>query len=121
MVLATSAALAAPLLGMAKLNSFGILLHGPGKAGKSTMLLAAGSVTGYSRERDLPNFRATDAGFGEIPAAFNNSFLPMNELALLKGSAKEKRYRFREFTYSFAEGHGTTYSNLAPIDRAEIH
>ena len=116
MVLAISAALAAPLLGMAKLNSFGILVHGPGKAGKSTMLLAAGSVTGYSRERDLPNFRATDAGFGEIPAAFNDSFLPMNELALLKGSAKEKRYRFRDFTYSFAEGHGTTYSNLAPID-----
>ena len=44
------------------------------------MLLAAASVIGYGREQDLPNFRATDAAFGEIPAAFNDSFLPLNEL-----------------------------------------
>jgi putative DNA primase/helicase len=116
MVFAISAALAAPLLGMAKLPSFGILVHGPGKAGKSTMLLAAASVTGYGREQDLPNFRATDAAFGEIPAAFNDSMLPLNELGLLKGSAAEKRHRLRDFTYGFAEGRGTTYSKLAPME-----
>jgi putative DNA primase/helicase len=116
MVLSISAALAAPLLSMAKLPSFGILVHGPGKAGKSTMLLAAASVTGYGREQDLPNFRATDAAFGEIPAAFNDSLLPLNELGLLKGSAAEKYLRLRDFTYGFAEGRGTTYSKLAPID-----
>jgi putative DNA primase/helicase len=116
MVFAISAALAAPLLGMAKLNSFGILFHGPGKAGKSTMLLAAASVTGYGLEQDLPNFRATDAAFGEIPAAFNDSLLPLNELGLLKGSTTEKYHRLRDFTYGFAAGRGTTYSKLAPID-----
>ena len=31
---------------------------------------------------DLPNFRATDAAFGEIPAAFNDTLLPLNELGL---------------------------------------
>jgi putative DNA primase/helicase len=116
MLFAISAAVAAPLLGMAKLPSFGILVHGPGKAGKSTVLLAAASVTGYGREQDLPNFRATDAAFGEIPAAFNDSLLPLNELGLLKGSAAEKYLRLRDFTYGFAEGRGTTYSKLAPID-----
>jgi putative DNA primase/helicase len=116
MVFAISAAVAAPLLGMAQLPSFGINVHGPGKAGKSTMLLAAASVIGYGREQELPNFRATDSAFGEIPAAFNDSFLPLNELGLLKGSATEKYHRFRDLTYGFAEGHGTTYSNLAPID-----
>jgi putative DNA primase/helicase len=116
MVFGISAALAAPLLGMAHLSSFGILVHGPGKVAKSTMLLAAASVVGYGWERDLPNFRATDAAFGEIPAAFNDSLLPLNELGLLKGSAAEKRHRLRDLAYGFAEGRGTTYSKLAPID-----
>jgi Domain of unknown function (DUF927) len=117
MVFAISAALAAPLLGMAHLPSFGILVHGDGKVGKSTMLVAAASVGGYGRERDLPNFRATDTAFGEIPAAFNDSLLPLNELGLLKGSTTEKYHRLRDFTYGFAEGRGTTYSKLVPIDR----
>jgi putative DNA primase/helicase len=115
MVFGISAALAAPLLAMARLHSFGILVHGPGKAGKSTMLVAAASVGGYGQERDLPNFRASDAAFGEIPAAFNDSLLPLNELGLLKGSSTEKYHRLRDFTYGFAEGRGTTYSKLAPI------
>src|ERR1700730_1484699 len=115
MLFAISAAVAAPLLGMAKLPSFGVLVHGPGKAGKSTMLLAAASVGGYGQERDLPNFRATDAAFGEIPAAFNDTLLPLNELGLLKGSAGERRQSLRDLTYGFAEGRGTTYSKLAPI------
>jgi hypothetical protein len=116
MVLSISVAFAAPLLPMAKLNSFGILLHGRGKAGKSTILLAGASVIGYGLEDDLPNFRATDAAFGELPAAFNHSLAPLNEFALLKGSGTEKYHRLRDLTYGFAEGRGTTYSKLAPID-----
>jgi len=118
MVLGISAALAAPLLRIARLHSFGILVHGRGKAGKSTMLVAAASVGGYGREQDLPNFRASDAAFGEIPAAFNDSLLPLNELGLLKGSASQKYLRLRDLTYGFAEGRGTTYSQLAPIAQA---
>jgi Domain of unknown function (DUF927) len=120
MVFAISAALAAPLLRMAKLHSFGILVHGPGKAGKSTMLVAAASVGGYGREKDLPNFRTTDTALGEIPAAFNDSLMPLNELALLKGSATDKYLRLRDFAYGFAEGRGTTYSKLAPMAEAGL-
>jgi hypothetical protein len=118
MVLGISAALGAPLLNIARLNSFGILVHGPGKSAKSTMLLAAGSVLGYGSERDLPNFRTTDPAFGEIPVDFNDSLLPLNELGLLKGSAAVRRQRLRDLTYGFAEGHGTTYSKWAPIEKA---
>jgi hypothetical protein len=120
MVFGISAALAAPLLRMAKLPSFGILVRARGKAGKSTMLLAAASIIGYRREQDLPNFRATDAALGEIPAAFNDSLMPLNELGLLKGSATEKYLRLRDFTYGSAEGRGTTYSKLAPIAEASV-
>jgi putative DNA primase/helicase len=119
LVLGICMALAAPLIGFADLNSFGVLVHGPGKAGKSTLLVAAGSVVGFASERDLPNFRTTDAALGEIPAAFNDMLLPMNELSLLKGHNAERSERIRDFSYGLAEGRGTTYSKLAPINVAE--
>jgi hypothetical protein len=105
-------ALAALLLEFLDFHSFGILLSGPSKTGKSTALLVAGSVMGISREEDLPNFRTTDAAFGELPAAFNDLLMPINELGLFKGSAKERFERVRDLAYRFAEGRGTTYSKF---------
>jgi len=116
MVLGICTSLAAPLLDFVGLNSFGILVHGPGKAGKSTMLLVAGSAIGFASERDLPNFRSTDAALGEMPASFNDMSLPMNELGLLKGGTTERSDRIRDLTYGFAEGQGTTYSKFALIN-----
>jgi putative DNA primase/helicase len=121
MVLAISAALAAPLLDFVDLNSFGILIHGPGKAGKSTLLVLAGSVIGFAYERDLPNFRSTDAAFGEIPSSFNDMLLPVNELGLLKGNPKERSERIRDLSFGIAEGRGTTYSKLAPINKSNAN
>jgi hypothetical protein len=118
MVLGICMSLAAPLLDFAGLNSFGILVHGPGKTGKSTMLLVAGSVIGFATERDLPNFRSTDAALGEMPASFNDMLLPMNELGLLKGGTTERSERIRDLTYGFAEGRGTTYSKFALINKS---
>jgi putative DNA primase/helicase len=118
MVLGICTSLAAPLLDCAGLNSFGILVHGPGKAGKSTMLLVAGSIIGFATERDLPNFRSTDAALGEMPASFNDMLLPMNELGLLKGGTTERSERIRDLTYGFAEGRGTTYSKFVPINKS---
>ena len=116
MVLGICMALAAPLLDFLDFHSFGILLSGPSKAGKSTALVVAGSVSGIAREEDLPNFRTTDAAFGEIPAAFNNTLLPVNELGLLKGSARTRQERLRDFSYGLAEGRGTTYSKFVSHD-----
>ena len=109
-------ALAAPLLDFLDFPSFAILLSGPSKAAKSTALVAAGSIIGIAREKDLPNFRTTDAALGELPAAFNDMAMPINELGLLKGSVNDRYGRIRDFSYGLAEGRGTTYSAFVPRD-----
>ena len=109
-------ALAAPLLDFLNFHSFGILLSGPSKAGKSTALVAAGSVIGFAREKELPNFRTTDPALGELPASFNDMVVPLNELGLLKGSATTRYERIRDLAYGFAEGRGTTYSKFVTYD-----
>lgn len=109
-------ALAAPLLDFLRYHSFGDLLSGPSKAGKSTAVLVAGSVIGIGQEENLPNFRTTDPALGELPATFNNMLMPINELGLLKGSAKDRHQRTRDFSYGFAEGRGTTYSKFVSHD-----
>jgi putative DNA primase/helicase len=116
MVLGICMALAAPLLDFLNFHPFGILLSGISKAGKSTDLVVAGSVIGIAREEDLPNFRTTDPAFGELPAAFNDMLMPLNELGLLKGSAKDRRQRTRDLSYGFAEGRGTRYSKFVSHD-----
>lgn len=116
-VFATCTAFAAPLLRFANLNSFGVQLSGPPKTGKSTGLMVGASVIGFRRERDLPNFRVTDAALGEIPAEYNDSILPLNELALLKGRKSE---RLRDLAYGLAEGTGTAYSNFVVPGKATL-
>jgi putative DNA primase/helicase len=118
MVLAISAAFAAPLLRLVDKSSFAVFLTGASKMGKSTVTLAAGSVIGLATEDDLPNFRTTDAAFGELPRDFNDSVMPLNEFGLLKGTANERRQRQRELAYGFAEGRGTTYSRFVPVEKS---
>ncbi len=113
MVFGICCALAAPLLRPAKLGSFGVLISGPSKVGKSTLLVAAASVIGIGQEKDLSNFKTTPAAFGELPALFNDSLLPLNELALLNGGASERYEKLRDLAYGIAEGRGKTYSDLA--------
>ena len=115
-VLGICMALAAPLLDFLDFHSFGILLSGTSKAGKSTALVVAGSVIGFAREKDLPNFRTTDTALGELPASFNDMVVPLNELGLLKGSATSRHERTRDWAYGFAEGRGTMYSKFVTHD-----
>ena len=110
--------LAAPLLDFVDFHPFGILLSGPSKSGKSTVLVVSGSVIGISAERCLPNFRATDAALSELPSDFNDMIFPINELGLLKGKAKDRHERIRDLSYGFAEGRGTTYSKRVPANAA---
>jgi hypothetical protein len=116
MVLGICMALAAPLLDFMDFHSFGILLADQSKAAKSTGLVVVGSVIGITGEEELPNFRTTDTALGELPAAFNDMVMPINELGLLKGSAKDRYERMRDLAYGFAEGRGTTYSKFVPHD-----
>lgn len=115
-VLGICMALASPLLDIVDYHSFGILLSGHSKAGKSTALVVAASVIGFASEKDLPNFRTTDTGLGELPSSFNDMLVPLNELGLLKGTAKNRYERIRDWAYGFAEGRGTTYSKFVTHD-----
>jgi putative DNA primase/helicase len=119
MVLAICAGFAAPLLRLTGMSSFAIYLSGTAKSGKSTLTVAAGSVMGLAREDDLPNFRTTDAALGELPMAFNDSLLPLNELGLMKGSRNQRRNRHRDLTYGLAEGRDTTRSRLFLMGKSD--
>ena len=120
MVLGICMDLAAPLLDLVDFHSFGILLSDRSKAAKSTGLVVVGSVIGITGEEDLPNFRTTDTALGELPAAFNDMVMPINELGLLKGSAKDRYERMRDLAYGFAEGRGTTYSKFVSHDNGNF-
>jgi putative DNA primase/helicase len=113
LVFGICAALAAPLLRPAGVPSSGYLLCGESKIGKSTVLVVAGSVIGFGREQDLPNFTRTDAAFDDLRSLFDDSLIPINELGLLKGSKSERNRRGTEFAYQIGEGCGTTYSKYA--------
>ena len=110
MVLGMCAAFAATLLEAAGQSLFGVQISGKTKTAKSTATLAAASVTGFARESDLPNFRTTDAALGELPAEFNDSLFPLNELGLLKGHNRGRQDRMHDLAYGLAEGSGTAYS-----------
>lgn len=110
MVAAVTAALAAPLLKRVNLPSFTIHIYGKSRAGKSSAILAGASIIGFRQESDLPNFRGTETAWEEIPAAFNDMFLPINELGLLKGTAAQRYQALVDVTYGIAENRGKTLS-----------
>ena len=118
MVCGICASFAAVTLDFVGLPSFMINVCGAPKTAKSTALLVASSVYSYGHGKDLPNFRTTDAAFGEIPAAFNHMMLPVNELGLLTGSRANRYDRLRDLAYGFSEGNGTTYSEKYLIGSA---
>ncbi len=113
MVCAISATFAGPLLKPAGMHPFGLMMYGPSKAGKSTLLVSAGSVIGFRDELSLPNFRATATALAELPASFNDMALLLNEFGAVRGGNADLREILRVMSYGLAEGRGTQYSSLA--------
>jgi hypothetical protein len=110
-VFSICATFAAATLKLSDLNSFGFMLVGPTKAGKSSIQLAAGSVIGFYEEKHLPNFRITEAALEELTASFNDHAVIVNEAELLPGETKELRVRtLRSFAYRLAEGQSKGFS-----------
>ena len=107
-MLILSAAFAAPLLQFAGLQSFGINLFGPAKAGKTTLLLAASSGIGIARESQLPNWNTTVASFQETARLFNDLLLPANKVGLLAGRKGDAYPKLRQLVYIFSEGRDTS-------------
>lgn len=81
LVLALSAAFAAPCLHLAGLEGGGLHLRGPSSCGKSTALAVAASVYGaadYRRE-----WRATDNALESVAAMHCDALLPLDEIGQL--------------------------------------
>lgn len=82
LVLALSAAFAAPCLHLAGLEGGGLHLRGPSSCGKSTALAVAASVYGppeYRRE-----WRATDNALESVAALHCDALLPLDEIGQLE-------------------------------------
>jgi len=105
MMLAISAAFAAPLLTIMNRASFGINLVGPSATGKTTATLMGASVIGIGRVADLLSWNATEAGLEERLAAFNGMLFPIDELRSLKEKTPKEQYRrVRMLAYHLAQG-----------------
>ena len=99
------AAFAGPLVRLLGLQSFGVLLFGPPKSGKSTAQVVAGSIVGLRNEEALPNFKATNAALDQIAIQCNDALLPINEAALL---GKEGFTKLGPLLYGLSEGKDRT-------------
>ncbi|MGA4551468.1 DUF927 domain-containing protein [Methylorubrum aminovorans] len=99
------AAFAGPLVRLLGLQSFGILLFGPPKPGKSTAQVVAGSIVGLRNEEALPNFKATNAALDQIAIQCNDALLPINEAALL---GQEGFTKLGPLLYGLSEGKDRT-------------
>lgn len=113
LMLLMSVAFAAPTLEIVNRQPFTINLHGASKEGKTTGLLTATSIIGIGTESQLPNWNTTVSGFQETARVFNDSILPANEVALIKGGKKEAYARIRELTYLFSEGRDTSRNSAS--------
>jgi putative DNA primase/helicase len=84
LVLAISVAFAGPIVDLLDRESFGINLFGASSTGKSSALLAAGSVWGGGGPLGFAlTWRATDNGVEAIASAHSGTFLGMDELGQL--------------------------------------
>lgn len=94
-------------------SSFGILLHGKSKRGKSTATLVCSSALGIFDEADLPSFNSTEAALDQLPACFNDLPTPINELgsSIIKGVALADM--LQNFSYKVGDGKSRQYSNAA--------
>jgi uncharacterized protein (DUF927 family) len=87
-ILAISMAFAAPLLCPLGVESGGVHLRGPSSIGKTTLLLAAGSVCGGGGLHGwVKSWRATDNGLEAAAAAHNDLLLCLDEMSEVSATA----------------------------------
>jgi putative DNA primase/helicase len=98
LILAASAAFAAPLLRFLGHENGGIHFVGPSSSGKTTALKVAASV--FGGERYVQRWRATDNGLEGVAACRNDTLLVLDELA------QADPRRVGDVAYMLANGQG---------------
>jgi putative DNA primase/helicase len=81
LVLSISMAFAAALIGPCGMESGGVHFVGPSSTGKTTTLVAAGSVWGGGDAGYVQTWRTTSNGLEATAAAHNDALLCLDELA----------------------------------------
>jgi uncharacterized protein (DUF927 family) len=113
LVFAVSCAFAAPLLDLLKADGGGFHFCGLSSTGKTTALVAAGSVWGGSPQLGfLETWRATNCGIEAQAALHNHSLLCLDEI----GEVSEKEVG--EIVYALANGSGRGRMTRALTSRA---
>jgi putative DNA primase/helicase len=105
LVLAVSAAFAAPLLYILGRPNFGIQLVGPSSAGKTTALCVAASV--YGPHSYVKSWRATDNGLETVALNHNDMLLILDELGEMSPQ------KIGAAVYMLANGIGKTRANTS--------
>jgi uncharacterized protein (DUF927 family) len=121
LMFSVSVSLAAPLLAVAKRQSFAINLFGPTRVGKTLATLTSGSVIGTARAADLITWSITDARLEQRLAEFNDSVFPIDDLTTIKGKANERYQRVRNLAYNIAQGWATGRHTSFTATHRESH
>ncbi len=101
---AICAAFASLLLRPLGIRPFGIVFFGGTREGKTTTEIAAASVIGIGTEQGLPKWAMTKAALEETCRLFNDLVLPLDDIALIKGTAKARYQIVQDMAYRFSIG-----------------
>lgn len=108
MMVCLCASFAAPLLSLLNRPSFGLMLYGPSRCGKSTSQLVGASCLGFGIEEDLPTLNATPAGLLNLGLGFGDHALFLNEVGTARGGKKQVPAVLFESTYALMSGRDVT-------------
>ena len=106
LIFALSVAFAGPIADLLEEESFGFHFYGASSGGKSTALIAAGSVWGGGGPLGfVGTWRGTDNGFEGVARAHSGTFLPLDELGQVDAEAA------RPLAYMLGNGVGKARSD----------
>lgn len=108
MTVCLCASFAAPLLSLLNRPSFGVMVYGPTRCGKSTSQLVGASSLGFGIEEDLPTLNATPAGLLNLGLSFGDHALFLNEVGTARGGKKQVPAVLFESTYALMSGRDVT-------------
>jgi Domain of unknown function (DUF927) len=119
MMFTISAAFAAPLLKMAKTESFAFCLFGESRSGKTLATLAAGSVIGNGTVEQMLDWNQTKARIEEQLPEHNDCLVAVDDLMSMSGTDREKYVRVKSSAFIFALGAGTGRHSSYPQGSGE--
>jgi hypothetical protein len=95
---------AAPLLRPLRQSSFGIVLSGRTRVGKTLATLLAASAHGLGRPEDMLSWSMSDARLEELLPEWNDLMMPIDDFMTMRGKEAEKLTRIEDLAYRLATG-----------------